>query len=194
VAIRGSGIGASETREVPAFGGVTLAGAADAIVDVGDEQKVVVYADDNLLALITTEVANEMLVVSQTEPFDAVTPTRVEVTAPSLDTLRLTGAGDLIVEGHDLERLAVDLTGAGTVRGSGSVERLDLMLSGAGDIELEDFVSADVSVTLSGAGNIVVHATRTLDAKVFGVGTISYTGGPAEVNRAIMGPGAIVER
>jgi Putative auto-transporter adhesin, head GIN domain len=194
VALRGSGVTASETRVVPAFGGVTLAGAADVTMDVGGDQRVVVHADDNLLPLITTEVENGMLVISQTEPFDAATPTRVEVTAPSLDTLRLSGAGDLTMEGSDLERLDVSLTGAGTLRCSGSVERLDLMLSGAGDLELEGFVASDVRAMLSGAGNIVVNATRSLDAKVSGVGTISYAGDPAEVKRAVMGPGAIVER
>ena len=194
MAIRGSGVAASETRDVPTFSGVTLAGAADVTVDVGGEQRVIVHADDNLLPTITTEVENGMLVVSQTEPVDAVTPPRIEVTAPSLDTLRLSGAGDLTLEGHDLRRLDVSLTGAGTLRGSGSAERLDLMLSGAGDIDLEGLVAADVSAMLSGAGNIVVHATRSLDAKVSGVGTISYVGDPAEVQRAVMGPGAIVAR
>lgn len=194
MAIRGSGVPASETRELLAFGGVTLAGAADVTVDVGAEQSVIVHADDNLLALVTTEVENGMLVVSQSEPFDAVTPPRVEVSTPSLDALRLSGAGDLTVEGSDLERLDVSLTGAGTLRGSGSVGRLDLMLSGAGNIDLEGLAAADVTAMLSGAGNIVVHVTGALDAKVSGVGTISYSGDPAEVKRAVMGPGAIVQR
>jgi hypothetical protein len=192
--IRGSGVPVSETREVAAFSGVTLGGAAEVIVDVGGERRVVVHADDNLLPIITTEVEGGMLVVSQTEPIDTAMTPRVEVTTPSLDILRLTGAGNLTLEGHDLERLDVSLTGAGMLRGSGSVERLDLILSGAGDIELDRLVATDVSAMLSGAGNIVVHATRSLDAEVTGVGTISYTGDPAEVNRSIMGPGAIVAR
>ena len=192
--IRGSGVAASETRVVPAFDGVTAAGAADVDVAVGGEPRVVVHADDNVLPNITTEVENGMLVISQTEPIDTATTPRVEVTAPSLSTLRLTGAGDLIVAEHDYERLDVSLTGAGTLRGTGSAERLELMLSGAGDIELEALVAADVSAMLSGAGNIVVHVTRSLDAKVMGVGTISYAGEPADVKRAIMGPGTIIAR
>jgi Putative auto-transporter adhesin, head GIN domain len=192
--LRGSGTGASETRDVPAFSGVTLAGAADVTVEVGSEQSVVAHADDNLLPLLTTEVENGMLVISQTEPVDAVTLPRVEITTTTLDTLRLSGAGDLTVEAADHERLDVSLTGAGTLRASGSVERLDLMLTGAGDVELESLVAADVSAMLSGAGNIVVHATRSLDAHVSGVGTIAYAGDPAEVKRAVTGPGAIVAR
>jgi Putative auto-transporter adhesin, head GIN domain len=192
--IRGSGIAASETRVVPAFSGVTLAGAAEVFVDVGGEQRVVVHADDNLLPIITTEVEGGVLVVSQTDPIDTATTPRVEVTTPSLDTLRLTGAGDLTLDGHDLERLDVSLSGAGVLRGSGSVERLDLMLSGAGNIELESLVAADVSAMLSGAGNIVVHATRSLDAKVTGVGTIFYVGDPVDVRRSVLGPGAVVAR
>jgi hypothetical protein len=192
--IRGSGIAASETRVVPAFSGVTLAGAAEVLVDVGGEQRVVVHADDNLLPIITTEVEGGVLVVSQTDPIDTATTPRVEVTTPSLDTLRLTGAGDLTLDGHDLERLDVSLSGAGVLRGSGSVERLDLMLSGAGNIELEGLVAAETSAMLSGAGNIVVHATRSLDAKVTGVGTIFYVGDPADVRRSVLGPGAVVAR
>lgn len=194
MSIRGSGVAGSETRDVPTFGGVALAGAADVTVDVGGEQKVVVHADDNLLAIVTTEVEGGMLVVSQSESFDAVTPASVEIGVPSLDALRLSGAGNLTARGHDLQRLAVGLTGAGTLRGSGSVDRLDVLLSGAGDVELEGLVAGEASATLSGAGNIVVHVTRALDAKVTGVGTISYAGDPAEVKRLVAGPGAIVQR
>jgi hypothetical protein len=192
--LRGSGVAASETRVVPAFSAVSLAGASDVSVEVGGEQQVVVHADDNLLAIVTTEFEGGTLVVSQSESFDSVTPARVEIGVPSLDALRLTGAGDLTVDGHDLERLAVDLTGAGTLRGSGSVDRLDVLLSGAGDVELEGLVAGEASAMLSGAGNIAVNVTRALDAKVSGVGTISYAGDPAEVKRLITGPGAIVAR
>jgi len=192
--IRGSGAPASETRDVPTFDSVSLAGASDVDVGVGGEQKVVVHADDNLLEVITTEVEDGTLVVSQTESFDSAARTRVEVTVPSLEALLLGGAGDLTVDGDGIERLAVKLTGAGTLRGSGSAGRLDLLLSGAGHIELESLAADDVNATLSGAGNIVVNVTRALDAKVSGVGTIAYAGDPAEVKRAIMGPGAIVAR
>jgi hypothetical protein len=192
--LRGSGVAASETRVVPAFSAVSLAGASDVSVEVGGEQQVVVHADDNLLAIVTTEFEGGTLVVSQSESFDSVTPARVEIGVPSLDALRLSGAGDLTVDGHDLERLAVDLTGAGTLRGSGSVDRLDVLLSGAGDVELEGLVAGEASAMLSGAGNIAVNVTRALDAKVSGVGTISYAGDPAEVKRLITGPGAIVAR
>jgi Putative auto-transporter adhesin, head GIN domain len=193
VTISGSGVASSETRNLPAFSGVALAGAADVNVVVGGEQRVVVHADDNLLPLITTEVENSMLVVSQREPFTPVTQTRIEVSVPMLDTLRLSGAGDLTLDGEH-GRLDLSMTGAGTLRATGSAERLDVVLAGAGDIELESLVAADVSASLSGAGNLVVHATRSLDAKVTGVGTISYAGDPADVKRSVLGPGAVVPR
>ena len=50
-----AGVAAVETRGVPAFTAVDLAGTNQLSVRVGREQRVVVTADDNLIDRITTK-------------------------------------------------------------------------------------------------------------------------------------------
>jgi hypothetical protein len=52
----GSGVAATQARNVAAFNSVELAGSNNVVIRVGEKQSVVVRADDNLLDRVTTEV------------------------------------------------------------------------------------------------------------------------------------------
>ena len=64
--VEGSGVAASDTRVVDPFESVELAGSNNVVVRVGEQQSVVVRADDNLLDRVTTEVQSGKLVVGNT--------------------------------------------------------------------------------------------------------------------------------
>jgi hypothetical protein len=189
----GSGVAVTETRELEPFTAVELSGASAVTIGVGGEQRVVVRADDNLVATITTEVADGVLVIDQTGSFDVVTPMTVEITVPSLDGVRLNGSGTITVDGHDLGDLAIALPGAGSIVGAGSVTTLDVHLAGAGDIDLGNLVARDATVALSGSGTVLVQVTGVLEADVSGAGTITYTGEPERVDSRIGGTGSVTE-
>src|SRR5215475_1784510 len=55
----GSGVPAAQTRDLPAFDSVELAGSNNVSIRVGEKQAVVVKADDNLLDRVTTEVKSD---------------------------------------------------------------------------------------------------------------------------------------
>ena len=50
----GSGVSATQARDVGAFHGIDLAGSNNVVIRVGEKQSVVVKADDNLLDRVTT--------------------------------------------------------------------------------------------------------------------------------------------
>ena len=60
---QGSGILAMESRTVPAFGSVQLAGSNNVTIRVGEQQSVQVYGDDNLIGRVTTDVDATTLVI-----------------------------------------------------------------------------------------------------------------------------------
>jgi Putative auto-transporter adhesin, head GIN domain len=192
-AVQGSGAVASEVRELPPFDEVDLAGANTVTIGVGGAQRVVVRGEDDVLPLVTTVVEDGTLVIAQSESFDTASSLTVEVVVPALDAVRLSGAGTLTVDGHDLELLELSLPGSGIIRGSGDVQRLDVDLAGAGDVELAQLVATHVTVSLSGTGNVHVHANETLDAHMSGTGSVFYGGDPEVVNQEITGTGVIVE-
>jgi Putative auto-transporter adhesin, head GIN domain len=188
----GSGIPATQVRDTAGFHSVELAGTNNVVVRVGEEQSVVVKADDNLLDRVTTEVQSGKLVIANTPgSFTTRSPMSVELEVPTLDALTLTGSGNIIVTGIDAERLEVTLPGSGTLTGSGSATLLDVKVDGSGTVQFTGLAANDVRAAVSGSGSIFVTATESLDASVSGSGAILYTGNPERVTRSVTGSGAI---
>lgn len=188
---QGSGTAASQTRRLPPFTAVDLAGATVVTVGVGGTQSVVVHADDNLLDHVTTAVRSGSLVIGTKGSFTTKSPMRVAVTMPSLDALTLGGSGVVSADGINTARLRLALSGSGVLRVAGSASRLNVTLSGSGDARLAELVARDVSATVSGSGRILVVATNSLDASVPGSGAILYSGNPLHVHTRITGEGTV---
>jgi hypothetical protein len=188
----GSGVPATQAREVAAFDSVDLAGSNNVVIRVGEKQSVVVRADDNLLDRVTTEVQSGKLVIANTPgSFTTKSPMSVEVDVPTLDALTLSGSGNIVVTGIDADGLEVTLPGSGTLTGNGTATRLDVTVGGSGMVQFTRLVANDVRAVVSGSGSIFVTATKSLDASVSGSGAILYTGNPQDVTKNVTGTGAI---
>jgi hypothetical protein len=170
--LHGSGTAAAQTRALPPFTGVMMAGDLAVVIRVGAPQKVVVTADDNLLSTVKTGVRAGTLNLTTPGSFSAVTPMRVAISVPYVDALRLSGTGLVVA--------------------TGEIPTLDATLDGTGAMRLSGLVARDVRATLSGTGAMTVTATRSLDAALPGTGQITYNGTPAQVTQSITGTGAVV--
>jgi hypothetical protein len=190
--IQGSGVAASQTRELAAFSSVELTGSNDVSIQVGRTQRVVVYADDNLLSRVTTHVQKGRLLIGNAPgSFATKAPMRVEVRVRSLNALAMSGNGVVEASGVSASRLTVTLEGSGLLRAGGKAARLDVAVSGSGDVQLQDLVAAEVHALVSGSGRIIVTATHALDASVPGSGAIVYLGNPRDVRTTVTGSGAV---
>jgi hypothetical protein len=192
--LQGSGVAATQARNVPAFAAVDLAGASEVAVHVGGRQSVVVHADDNLIKLVTTEVQGRKLVIATTGSFTTKSAMRVDVTVPTLVAATLSGDGIVSVDAVKAEQFTARLPGSGVLRVSGTVGSLDATLAGSGDLQLQNLISRDATVAVAGAGRLQVNATRTLDASVAGSGAIFYEGNPSKVTQSVTGSGAITKQ
>lgn len=189
---QGSGVAATQTRDVPSFDSVELAGSNNVAIRVGGTQSVVVRADDNLLGRVTTKVRSGRLVIANTRgSFSTKTPMSVEVTVPKLEALTLSGSGNIVVDGVAAESFRATLPGSGTLTGSGSATRLDVIVGGSGTVRFADLVAKHARAVVSGSGSIFVTATESLDASVSGSGAILYAGNPQSVTKSVTGSGAI---
>jgi hypothetical protein len=192
--VQGSGVAASQTRQLPSFTSVDLAGANIVTVHIGGKQAVVVHADDNLLQFVTTNVRDGELVIDDTGSFTDRSPMHVDVTVPAFDAATLSGDGVVTVDAVKAEQFAAQLPGSGVLRVSGTVDRLDATLEGSGDMQLENLIARDATARVSGSGRLQVHATGTLDASVAGTGVILYSGTPVDVTQDVTGTGAITRQ
>lgn len=172
----GSGVPATQSRDVPAFDSVELAGGNNVVIHVGGRQSVVVKADDNLLRRVTTKVQSGTLVIGNT---------------PGSLMTNLAGGGNVVVTGIETESLTVTLSGSGNLTGTGSAGSLAVTLSGSGNAWFTGLAADDVHAVLSGSGNIFVTASKSLDASLPGSGTIVYAGNPRAVTKSVTGSGVV---
>jgi hypothetical protein len=188
----GSGVAATQARSVPSFTGVDLAGANNVLVHVGARQSVVVHADSNLLGRVTTRVRSGKLVIGTTPGnLSAESPMFVVVSVPSLDRLRLQGAGNISVTGINSRTLTVALPGSGNIDAGGTTSKLHVTISGEGTALLRRLIADDATAAVSGDGTIMLTATNRLTARISGTGAILYGGNPAHVAKRVTGSGAI---
>lgn len=190
----GSGVAMTQMRNLASFTGVDLAGTNNVAVHVGDTQRVVVRADDNLIGLVTTRVRDGELVIAEMGSFRTKTPMSVDVTVPRLDSAALSGSGIVTIDGVDADQFTVAVPGSGVLSVSGTTERLDASLRGSGDVQLQDLAARDVKASVGGSGRLQVQATQSLDLSVSGSGAIFYGGNPAKVTQNVTGTGAIVRQ
>lgn len=188
---QGSGVAATQSRVLPTFNSLDLAGSNIVTVAVGGRQSVVVHADSNLLRYVTTHVVAGTLVIETTGSFTTRTPMSVEVSVPSLAAVKLSGSGQISIGGISTPRLTVTLPGSGALYASGTATQLDVTLAGSGMAQLDGLAARDVHAVVSGSGLIKVNATASLDAAVSGSGAIIYSGNPPQVISSITGSGAV---
>ena len=188
---QGSGVAATSTRALAGFSGIDLAGSNNVTVVAGARQSVVVHADSNLLSHVTTQVKAGKLIIGDVGSFSAKSPMYVAVSVPALGALDLTGSGNITVTGITAAQLTVTLPGSGNVAASGSVTRLNVSIDGSGTAQFSGLTARNVDAVVSGSGMIFVTATRSLEAKVPGSGTILYSGNPPHVITSITGSGTV---
>lgn len=208
----GSGNSITEDRPIEGVQGVVLSFVGDLRITQGEEEKLVITADDNVMPLITTEVNDGILTIGSksTLGMQATTALRYDLTVRDLDSVRLAGAGNLSMDGLEADDLALAITGAGNMsmqnvdvdsldvalNGLGSLEvsgkagRQEIGLTGSGNYSGGELQSGVAEVTLAGLGSITLWVTEKLDATISGAGNIEYYGDPT-VTKQITGLGSI---
>lgn len=212
--ITGNGIPASETRMMPAFSSVASEGNYVVHVVSGQQYKVVVNSDENLLPYIETSVSGSNLRI-RTRGLTGLRnrlPVEVFVTVPSLKSIIQSGSGSIttaffeadvincVVSGSgrletEVEANLVEavVSGSGRLILSGSALSGNLAVSGSGELDAWDLSVRDCDARISGSGDIWIDVSRYLKAVVSGSGYVYYSGRP-QVETVVSGSGGIIQK
>lgn len=190
----GSGTMKLEKRNVPAFAALDISGAYDVEVVVQKEQSLELEGDDNLLALIRTEVNNGVLEIKNEKSFSTKNKLRVRISVPNLDGVSTSGASDIVVSGVKSDEFNVNASGAGSMKLSGETQSLKLDISGACNVDAKDLHAQKVSVDSSGASALEVYATEELMVDSSGAGNVTYYGNPKNVEQHASGAATITKK
>lgn len=209
--VRGSGDIETEERDVSDFHKVHLSGVGNLIITQGDEESLIIEADDNIIPLIKTDVFRHRLTIGFKRGYNFIPIAKIKyhLTVIDLDEISLSGAGDIDCDDFNTDRLEFDISGVGDIDFNINAERVESTSSGAGDITLsgkvdsqeidisgvgkydaEELESRECSISLSGAGSATVNVSEELDVSISGVGNVNYTGSP-HVEQDISGLGRV---
>ena len=193
--IRGSGVVASETRDVAGFSDIRLSGSGQVILAQTGTDSLVVEAEDNLLPVLTSRVSNGVLHLGWKDNINVRTtkPVRYHVTVKDLHAVGISGSGSIRATGIDTDRLAAAISGSGSARFEGRADVVTLSVNGSGSYNAADLQSRTVKVEISGSGDAVVNASDSLSAEISGSGSVRYTGNPS-VSQQVSGSGSIARR
>jgi len=213
--VRGSGEIDSEERSVSSFNKVELNGVGTLYITQGDEEKLKVEAERNILPHIESKVRGNTLIIGfeddkWTQVVQPTEPIKYFLTLKEVSNIELSGAGRVVSEhleaselritssgAGDIEidtltadNLIVKLSGAGNCNISGQVIDQRITISGAGNYSAESLQTEITSIHVSGMGTSELWATEELDIEISGAGNVRYYGNP-HVTQEISGAGNI---
>ena len=180
----GSGVLASEERDVRDFHGVLAAGVGRIEIRHGATESLRITTDDNILPILTSRVAGGILILGADAPFQNTHDVRFEITVRELDSLTL--AGVLAVEIHDLDtdRFDVEIGGVSVVTVAGRADHQKVLIAGVSRYDARDLTSRTVSIDIAGPSSAVVRVSDTLTGTCAGGARLEYIGNPS-VNVAV---------
>lgn len=210
--VKGNGNLISKTRNVGDYDNIIVTGAFNVSLVHGNEGKLKIKIEDNLLEYLVTEVKGNSLKIKWKKGTN-IHANQVHIVVPfeSINKVVLTGSGDIIgadsIKNTDFEVFLsgsgnialqinsdstdVKITGSGKVKLLGKSEELDVLLTGSGDFNSYQLQVNNAEAMLTGSGDIRLSVSNRLDAKITGSGDITYKGNPKHQNFKILGSGDI---
>jgi hypothetical protein len=210
--IHGNGIAATQERPVTGFDKVKSSGNFDVQITKGNEFKVEINADENIIPYIETNVSENTLLIDIPGWHNVRNqlPMIVNVTVPTLAGIKQSGSGNITTDYFTCDKMELFISGSGsistmvdanivdaTISGSGWIKitgdanQSNLTISGSGNIDSYNLLVNSCNANISGSGNMQIKAVKSIYAKISGSGNIYYTGNPGiEVN--ISGSGKVI--
>ncbi len=199
--ISGYGDVVTQTLMLDDFTGFGNGIAADIYISQGDEQEVVIKAQQNIIDNIEQDQVDQGFWSIKFDKWVRKSKAiKIYITIPNLDKISISGLGDVLGETSfanlddlelkisglgsmdlefDCENLDVLTSGAGTFTLSGESKKMDVSISGMGNVRAFDLETEDADVRISGAGDADISVANFLKATISGSGNVIYRGTPS---------------
>lgn len=211
--VRGSGSVMAEERSVEGVRRVEMASIGDLAIEIGDEERLAIEAEENLLPYIESNVSGGKLTLETRRgvSIDPNEPIRYTLIVTTLEEITVSGLGDVQAPHLETRRFRVRIPGSGNVKiASLSADELDVQINGLGDVTVEagqvdeqeldingsgkydarELESTRADVSISGAGSATLWVREMLRIRISGAGNVRYLGDPS-VDQEISGAGSV---
>lgn len=119
----------------------------------------------------------------------------LEVTLPGrpFQRIGIAGSGNLVMENLNQPELALRISGSGSMRAHGNVDRLSVKISGSGNARLGDLAVRQATVHVSGSGKVEASPKDLADVTISGSGDVKLLTRPADLRSKVAGSGRITQ-
>jgi hypothetical protein len=209
--VKGSGDLKDKTYSVSDFKGVEVSGGFDVNLEQGNEEKVILSAQENLFEYINVRVEGGILKIYTDRNVIASRGLKAKIYLKSIESLNVSGGGDVVTEnildlpnidinlsgGGDLKstlktnQMRCDISGGGDAEFSGEIKKFEAGMSGGGDLN-SDIASNDISCSLSGGGNVTFknkEKANEVNIDISGGGDVSFETEADHVRCSLSGGG-----
>lgn len=212
--INGDGPVVTETRSLSGFSSINVGLSGNVYYNTGNEYKVEIHAQKNIVDAIETPVGDGELkvhfdrhkIVGHHDPID-IYITAPEVTAfdvngsanvsvlqaihPQNMDLNVSGSGSITINELQTNYLHAKISGSGDVAVlGGSAQQEKTEISGSGNANLLNIPVHTAETHTSGSGTTKVNVSEKLDVHISGSGDVYYKGNPT-LSVSISGSGKV---
>ncbi len=189
-----------ETRQVSTFTKVAFRVPGKLLLKQGNEQKVEIEGDKDVLEKIETKVEGNKLSIGTENRWnnwnwgseDRIT---VYITMKDIEGLSVSGSGDLVGQGKiTAGNLSLAVSGSGSLEiEADATGDLRADVSGSGDLSFKG-KGKSLDSNISGSGKVVIAAaiSGTADVSVSGSGKMEASGTANEIKTTISGSGKVL--
>lgn len=213
--IKGNGNVVTIERNTDDYNGIAVSGFYEVEIVDGQEGKITLIGEDNILDNIETEVLSGTLHIKSVKNLN-LQPSRGEgvfITIPveEIDKIRLSGSGDFAGEitlktehldiqvsgarnidlSVDTDEVSIMTSGSSNIKLRGTSEELTVRSSGSSNVKAYDLEVDNGTFELSGSSDVETSVNKSLITRVSGSGNIRYKGNPEKVSTKSSGSGRV---
>jgi hypothetical protein len=200
MAIQGNGNLVTSEKTFSSFEKVSISSSADVNYHIGESEefRALITVDSNLEEYTDVHVDGNVLRIDTENGNYDFTKFHVEVYAPSLNSISVSGSGsfstdevmlassfDTNVSGSgsingtiECDNFSSKISGSGSVNIDGKSNNSDIEVSGSGELAGSDFIAKNVDINISGSGSVSIQATENIQGKISGSGDLNSYGDP----------------
>jgi len=173
--VRGSGDVAKEERKVRGISGVELETFGTLYIKIGDEEKLEVEAEDNLLSYIETDVMGNKLTIRtrRNVRLRPRKPVKYYLMVKALDTIALTSSGNIEAPNLEAKRFHIKSSSSGSLKvGNLDATTVEVRMSSSGSVNMGQLHARDIEVNISSSGGVHIAGGEVEEQSI----TISSSG------------------
>lgn len=181
----------------------------DVYITQSETASIEVEADENVIALIATDINNGVLKIHTEKNIGRCKAKKVHVSLPTIDKIISTSGADvygtstIVAEtievksnsGADIkleveaENISCSTSSGADIKISGTADSLEASASSGSDIHAKDLVVKDCNASASSGADVTVNVTEKLVASSSSGGDVNYYGNPTSVakNKSVSG-------